>query len=314
MRGIAALTVFAIHVWIYQLPNTVDAAPRLVGELLLFEGRVAFVMFFVLSGLPALPRVRACGARAGRARVDARQLPGAARGPDRARLLRRDRSARSCCSSAAGDVPGRRLVDAGEAAAVLRVRAELLARHAAEAERGDLDAGGRGRLLSDAAGDRPARAAARASARRRQAALLGGARGWPASAGTSSTISPAGARSPATRRRRSCPTSPAGCWSRCWSSARRARERRALGPRQSALLVARRGRLLVANGCWHAPTGPAHGFAMEVFADLGAAVAFAAMIAALVLGTGAGLRWLGWRPLAWIGHDHLRLLPLAHPA
>ena len=42
-------------------------------------------------------------------------------------------------------------------------------------------------------------------------------------------------------------------------------------------------------------------FAMEVFADIGAAVAFAAIIAAIVLGTGAGLRWLAWRPLAWIG-------------
>ena len=42
-------------------------------------------------------------------------------------------------------------------------------------------------------------------------------------------------------------------------------------------------------------------FAMEVFADSAAAVAFAAVIASLVLGTGAGARWMGWRPLAWMG-------------
>ena len=40
---------------------------------------------------------------------------------------------------------------------------------------------------------------------------------------------------------------------------------------------------------------------MEVFADSAAAVAFAAVIASLVLGTGTGVRWMGWRPLAWMG-------------
>ena len=40
---------------------------------------------------------------------------------------------------------------------------------------------------------------------------------------------------------------------------------------------------------------------MEVLADSGAALAFAAVIAALVLGTGTGVRWMGIRPLAWMG-------------
>jgi peptidoglycan/LPS O-acetylase OafA/YrhL len=40
---------------------------------------------------------------------------------------------------------------------------------------------------------------------------------------------------------------------------------------------------------------------MEVLADLAAAVGFAAVIASIVLGTGAGLRWLAWRPIAWMG-------------
>src|SRR5438552_826619 len=49
MRGIAALSVFAVHIWIYQLPNTMTLR-RDWGTALLFECRVAFVMFFVLSG------------------------------------------------------------------------------------------------------------------------------------------------------------------------------------------------------------------------------------------------------------------------
>ena len=40
---------------------------------------------------------------------------------------------------------------------------------------------------------------------------------------------------------------------------------------------------------------------METFADLGAAIAFASIIAALVIGTGTGLRWLGRQPFAWFG-------------
>ena len=42
--------MFAIHVWIYQLPNTVVLRRDSWEKTLLFEGRVAFVMFFVLSG------------------------------------------------------------------------------------------------------------------------------------------------------------------------------------------------------------------------------------------------------------------------
>jgi peptidoglycan/LPS O-acetylase OafA/YrhL len=40
---------------------------------------------------------------------------------------------------------------------------------------------------------------------------------------------------------------------------------------------------------------------METFADLAAAIAFASIIAALVIGTGSGLRWLGRQPFAWFG-------------
>ena len=97
----------------------------------------------------------------------------------------------------------------------------------------------------------------------------------------------------------------------------RARGSRPLGAVASGGLVAGAAVVLVANGLWHA-NGDHTSLAMEVFADLAAAVAFAAVIASLVLGTGAGLRWMGSRPLAWMGEItygfylwHIPLLVLA---
>jgi peptidoglycan/LPS O-acetylase OafA/YrhL len=81
---------------------------------------------------------------------------------------------------------------------------------------------------------------------------------------------------------------------------RRARGAAQLGSGASAALVGGAAALLVLNGWWHA-TFPHDTVAMEVLADSGAALAFAAVIAALVLGTGTGVRWLGSRPLAWMG-------------
>ena len=82
--------------------------------------------------------------------------------------------------------------------------------------------------------------------------------------------------------------------------AHRARSGRPLGAVVSGGLVAAAAAVLVANGLWHA-NGDHTSLAMEVFADSAAAVAFAAVIASLVLGTGTGVRWMGWRPLAWMG-------------
>jgi peptidoglycan/LPS O-acetylase OafA/YrhL len=74
-----------------------------------------------------------------------------------------------------------------------------------------------------------------------------------------------------------------------------------LSRRRSVELVLAAAALLVANAVWHATDRAPGQFSMEVFADMGAALAFAAIIAAIVLGTGTGLRWLAWRPIAWIG-------------
>jgi peptidoglycan/LPS O-acetylase OafA/YrhL len=74
-----------------------------------------------------------------------------------------------------------------------------------------------------------------------------------------------------------------------------------LGVRATPLLVAGAAALLLANGYWHATDSSPDGLAIETLADLGSAVAFGALIAAMTIGTGAGLGWLGSRPLAWFG-------------
>ena len=89
LRGLAALCVFAVHVWIYQLPNTVDLQRDSFGELVLFEARVAFVMFFVLSGyLLYRPFARAALGESSPVSVGLLLRP--PRGPHPARLLRGD--------------------------------------------------------------------------------------------------------------------------------------------------------------------------------------------------------------------------------
>src|SRR6266542_2788267 len=112
MRGVAALTVFAIHLWIYQLPNSITLRRDSWATTALFEGRVAFVMFFVLSGY-LLYRSFARAALGGSEPVSSSGY-----------LLRR--AARIVPAyyvalggtlllvSTAGDVPGRRLVDSAK--------------------------------------------------------------------------------------------------------------------------------------------------------------------------------------------------------
>jgi peptidoglycan/LPS O-acetylase OafA/YrhL len=81
---------------------------------------------------------------------------------------------------------------------------------------------------------------------------------------------------------------------------RRARNAAPLGRGASAALVAGAAVVLLLNGWWHA-TFAHDTVAMELLADSGAALAFAAIIGALVLGTGTGVRWIGLRPFAWMG-------------
>ncbi len=297
LRGLAALTVFAIHIWIYQLPNTVVLRRDSWEKTLLFEGRVAFVMFFVLSGYllyrafarAALRRGEPVNVRSYLVRRAARVVPAyyvAILGT--LALL-----------AAAGNVPGRRLVDAGELplffvfgqnyspdtllklnAATWTLAVEVVFY-----------------LLLPVVGWLALRLG-RGSARR-QALVLGGfaaaglawnavdyAAGWgPVASHSAPSFLPYFA---------------CGMLVALLVESRRARGVPSLGRGASAGLVAGAAVLLGSNGWWHA-TGTHDAIAMEVLADAGAALAFAAVIAALVLGTGTGVRWMGVRPLAWMG-------------
>ena len=108
LRGLAALLVFSVHMWIYQLPNTVALRRDSFGELVLFEARVAFVMFFVLSGYllyrpfarAALGQGRPVSVRAYLLRRAARIMP----------AYYVALAGTLALVAAAGDVPGRRTV------------------------------------------------------------------------------------------------------------------------------------------------------------------------------------------------------------
>ena len=297
LRGIAALMVFAIHVWIYQLPNTVVLRRDSWEKTLLFEGRVAFVMFFVLSGYllyrafarAALGQGKAVNVRSYLVRRAARIVPAyyvAILGT--LALL-----------WAAGDVPGRRLVDAAQLPlyfvfgqnytpdTLLKLNAATWTLAVEVVFYLMLPVIGwlalrwcRGRVG-------------------RQALLLAGlaATGlaWNA-VDYSAGWGPVASHSPPSF----LPYFACGMLVALLVEWRRARGSARLGTGASAALVGGAAAVLVLNGWWHA-TFAHDSVAMEVLADSGAALAFAAIIAALVLGTGTGVRWLGARPLAWMG-------------
>ncbi len=274
------------------------AAARLVGEGAAVRAARGVRDVLRAVGLPALPRVRARGARQQRA-GRRRQLPDSPRGADPARLLRRaGRNAgtaggrRRCVRPAAG----RRR----RCAALLRLRPELPGRHAAEAERRHLDPRGRGGLLPDAAGDRPAGAPSGAGKRRSPNRVLGrpgAARPWLEPARLRSRLG-TGRRSRATRVPRLLRLRDAGrpggrgaAWSgRSWprqASRGRARGARCGGRRRERTLArtrpdARRAR----DGAVRRPRRGDRLLAAD-------------------RGRGDGLRsrsaWIAARPIAWLG-------------
>jgi peptidoglycan/LPS O-acetylase OafA/YrhL len=296
MRGVAALTVFAIHLWIYQLPNSMTLRRDSWATIALFEGRVAFVMFFVLSGY----LLYRAFARAALGRSEPVSIAGY--------LLRR--AARIAPAyyvaiagtlilvSLAGDgTPGRRLVGAGELPifflfgqnyspeTLLKLNAATWTLAVEVAFYAVLPLLGLIALRLRSPG--------------RQVALLGGlvlaGLGWNL-AGYLAGWGPVAGHAPPSF----LPYFACGMLVALAVEHSRARGF-ALSGRQSAGLALTAGALLASNGVWHALDHSVGSFGMEVFADLAAAVAFAAVITSLVIGTGAGLRWLAWRPFAWIG-------------
>jgi acetyltransferase len=330
LRGLAALLVFGVHVWIYQLPNTLELRRDWWGEALLFEARVSFVMFFVLSGYLLY-------------RPFARAALGEGRPPSNGAYLLR-RAARILPAyylalagtlvllGTGGAVEGRRMVEIAEfplflvfaqnyfpdtllmlnAATwtlvvevafylMLPLVALLALRRCYGSARAQVTllaaliaAGLVWNIIDYAAGWGPVASHAPPSflpyfacgmlvavaAERARAGGLTPMRGG-------GTALPVGALAPARGRGRAL--------------AAAASHPARLGRRATVLLVAGALSALILNGYWHATDRSPDGFLIETFADLPAAAAFAAIIAAMVLGTGFGLRWLAWRPFSWLG-------------
>jgi peptidoglycan/LPS O-acetylase OafA/YrhL len=298
LRGFAALLVFGVHMWIYQLPNTLTLKRDWWGEALLFEARVAFVMFFVLSGyLLYRPFARAAlgesapeSIRAYLVRRAARILPAYYLALLGALVL----------VGSAGAVEGRRMIESGEIPLFFlfaqNYSADTLLR--LNAATWTLVVEVAFYLLLPIVALFALRRCY-GSARAQLALLLalvgigvtwnlvGYAAGWGAVA---SHAPPS-----------FLPYFACGMMVALLVERVRAGHLRALDGRATVVLTAAAVTTLVANGYWHATDHSPDGFLIEVFADLPAALAFAAIVAAIVIGTGAGLRWLSCRPLSWFG-------------
>jgi peptidoglycan/LPS O-acetylase OafA/YrhL len=298
LRGLAALAVLGVHVWIYQLPNTVRLERDGFGELALFEARVAFVMFFVLSGyLLYRPFARAALGESAPASIGSYLLRRAARIMPAYYIAL---AGTLVLLATAGDVPGRRLVETAQLPLFLVFGQNyspdtLLHLNAASWT-----------LAIEAAFYLMLPVVALVALRRcygsvrAQVALLSAlivagiawnVLDYAADWGAVASHSP-----PSFLPYFACGMLVALAVECC-----RAGRLRPLGPRASALLVAAAALALVMNGYWHATDSSPDGFTIEAVADLPAAVAFASLIAAITIGTGSGLGWLASRPLAWFG-------------
>jgi acetyltransferase len=298
LRGLAALLVFFVHLWIYQLPNTVDLQRDSLGELALFEARVAFVMFFVLSGyLLYRPFARAALGKAPPVSV-------------RAYLIRRATRimpayyiamlATVALIATAGDVPGRRTVETGE----LPLFAVFAQNYSSDtllklnAATWTLAVEVAFYLMLPVLGFLALRRcrSSLGSQILLLVSLVAAGLAWNAIdyfAGWGPVASHA---PPAFLPYFAC-----GMLVALVVEQRRAAGRAPLGRRATLALAGAALVLVLTNGFWHASDRTPNGFAMETFADLAAAVAFASAVAAIVIGTGTGLGWLGRRPLAWFG-------------
>jgi peptidoglycan/LPS O-acetylase OafA/YrhL len=298
LRGIAALLVFGVHLWIYQLPNTVELSRDHLGELALFEARVAFVMFFVLSGyLLYRPFARAAIGESSPASVGAYLVRRAARIMPAYYVAL---AATVVLIATAGDVPGRRTVENGEFPLFLVFAQNyspdtLLKLNAAT---WTLVVEVAFYLLLPLVGLLALRL--RGHGARAQvallAALVAAGIGWNV-LDYGSGWGPVASHSPPSF----LPYFACGMLVALAVEWRRSRSSQPWGAGTTMLVVAAAAVALGLNGYWHASDRTPDGFVMEAFADLPAAVAFAAIIAAMVIGTGTGVRWIARRPFAWFG-------------
>jgi peptidoglycan/LPS O-acetylase OafA/YrhL len=307
LRGLAALSVFSVHMWIYQLPNTVDLSRDSVGALVLFEARVAFVLFFVLSGyLLYRPFARAALGKSGPESIRAYLLRRAARIMPAYYVAL---AGTAVLLATAGEVPGRRLVETKQLPlflvfgqnysphTLLKLNAATWTLAVEVAFYLLLPV--IGLVALRASGKIPAVPEAARSARA-QVALLGllvvagltwnvvdYASGW----------GPVASHAPPSF----LPYFACGMLVALAVESRRARGVAPFSRNATVALAAGALAAVLLNGLWHALDRSPGGFLMGTVADLPAAVGFAAIIAATVVGTGTGLGWLGARPLAWFG-------------
>jgi peptidoglycan/LPS O-acetylase OafA/YrhL len=297
LRGVAALLVFGVHVWIYQLANTVELKRNSFGELLLFEARVSFVMFFVLSGyLLYRPFARAALRESPPVSVGAYLVRRAARIMPAYYLAM---AATIVLIGTAGEVPGRRTVETAELS-LFAVFAQNYSPHTLlklNAATWTLAVEVAFYVLLPLIGVLALRLFSR---HRAQALLLLSLVG----VGIAWNIvdyfagwGPVASHSPPSF----LPYFACGMLVALLVEQRRATAKAPISRRQTIALAAAAASILLLNGYWHAADRTPDGFLMEAFADLGAAIAFASIIAAMVIGTGTGLGWLGRQPFAWFG-------------
>src|SRR3954462_2213171 len=87
-----------------------------------------------------------------------------------------------------------------------------------------------------------------------------------------------------------------------WAERRAERGAPELSSRSTAAVVACGVAIVVANGYWHATAAPrAVNASLAVLADIPAGLGFALIVAGAVAGAGPAVRWMGVRPLAWVG-------------
>jgi peptidoglycan/LPS O-acetylase OafA/YrhL len=87
-----------------------------------------------------------------------------------------------------------------------------------------------------------------------------------------------------------------------WSEWRRERGALQLSPGTTAALVAGGFAIVAGDAYWHATAAPrAVNPMLAVLADVPAGLGFALVVAAAVAGGGRAIRWMSFRPLAWVG-------------
>ena len=87
-----------------------------------------------------------------------------------------------------------------------------------------------------------------------------------------------------------------------WAESRRSRDAPALSPAATAALAAGGFGLAIGDGIWHALAAtPANDPLLSIVGDVPAAAGFALVVAAVVAGSGPAVAWTGVAPLAWVG-------------